>query len=161
MNNEKAFMGKNKFFYLNIVFTLVFTIFSYFLNKFIASTNYVPLGIAIFTIITVFLSKMKEYIDENDSTSFTGKIKKQLIEKEKEVKNLRELIQEKQAKINSLVLKIQESQSLEKLKETLVIWYINTDKECYYGEKAENKLNEANQKAIDEMDKYMSENADI
>ena len=104
---------------------------------------------------------MKEYIDENDSTSFTGKIKKQLIEKEKEVKNLRELIQEKQAKINSLVLKIQESQSLEKLKETLVIWYINTDKECYYGEKAENKLNEANQKAIDEMDKYMSENADI
>ena len=154
-------MGKNKFFYLNIVFTLVFTIFSYFLNKFIASTNYVPLGIAIFTIITVFLSKMKEYIDENDSTSFTGKIKKQLIEKEKEVKNLRELIQEKQAKINSLVLKIQESQSLEKLKETLVIWYINTDKECYYGEKAENKLNEANQKAIDEMDKYMSENADI
>ncbi len=161
MNNEKTFMGKNKFFYLNIVFTLVFTIFSYFLNKFIASTNYVPLGIAIFTIITVFLSKMKEYIDENDSTSFTGKIKKQLIEKEKEVKNLRELIQEKQAKINSLVLKIQESQSLEKLKETLVIWYINTDKECYYGEKAENKLNEANQKAIDEMDKYMSENADI
>ena len=154
-------MGKNKFFYLNIVFTLVFTIFSYFLNKFIASTNYVPLGIAIFTIITVFLSKMKEYIDENDSTSFTGKIKKQLIEKEKEVKNLRELIQEKQAKINSLVLKIQESQSLEKLKETLVIWYINTDKECYYGEKAENKLNEANQKAIDEMDKYMSESADI
>ena len=154
-------MGKNKFFYLNIVFTLVFTIFSYFLNKFIASTNYVPLGISIFTIITVFLSKMKEYIDENDSTSFTGKIKKQLIEKEKEVKNLRELIQEKQAKINSLVLKIQESQSLEKLKETLVIWYINTDKECYYGEKAENKLNEANQKAIDEMDKYMSENADI
>lgn len=154
-------MGKNKFFYLNIVFTLVFTIFSYFLNKFIASTNYVPLGIAIFTIITVFLSKMKEYIDENDSTSFTGKIKKQLIEKEKEVKNLRELIQEKQAKINSLVLKIQESQSLEKLKETLVIWYINTDKECYYGEKAENKLNEANQKAIDEMNKYMSENADI
>ena len=81
MNNEKTFMGKNKFFYLNIVFTLVFTIFSYFLNKFIASTNYVPLGIAIFTIITVFLSKMKEYIDENDSTSFTGKIKKQLIEK--------------------------------------------------------------------------------
>ncbi|HEO1790828.1 TPA: hypothetical protein VAM21_003625 [Acinetobacter baumannii] len=161
MNNEKTFMGKNKFFYLNIVFTLVFTIFSYFLNKFIASTNYVPLGIAIFTIITVFLSKMKEYIDENDSTSFTGKIKKQLIEKEKEVKNLRELIQEKQAKINSLVLKIQESQSLEKLKETLVIWYINTDKECYYGEKAENKLNEANQKAIDEMNKYMSENADI
>lgn len=161
MNNEKTFMGKNKFFYLNIVFTLVFTIFSYFLNKFIASTNYVPLGIAIFTIITVFLSKMKEYIDENDSTSFTGKIKKQLIEKEKEVKNLRELIQEKQAKINSLVLKIQESQSLEKLKETLVIWYINTDKECYYGEKAENKLNEANQKAIDEMDKYMSESADI
>ena len=161
MNNEKTYMGKNKFFYLNIVFTLVFTIFSYFLNKFIASTNYVPLGIAIFTIITVFLSKMKEYIDENDSTSFTGKIKKQLIEKEKEVKNLRELIQEKQAKINSLVLKIQESQSLEKLKETLVIWYINTDKECYYGEKAENKLNEANQKAIDEMDKYMSESADI
>jgi uncharacterized membrane protein YhiD involved in acid resistance len=161
MNNEKTFMGKNKFFYLNIVFTLVFTIFSYFLNKFIASTNYVPLGIAIFTIITVFLSKMKEYIDENDSTSFTGKIKKQLIEKEKEVKNLRELIQEKQAKINSLVLKIQESQSLEKLKETLVIWYINTDKECYYGEKAENKLNEANQKAIDEMNKYISENADI
>lgn len=154
-------MGKNKFFYLNIVFTLVFTIFSYFLNKFIASTNYVPLGIAIFTIITVFLSKMKEYIDENDSTSFTGKIKKQLIEKEKEVKDLKELIQEKQAKINSLVLKIQESQSLEKLKETLVIWYINTDKECYYGEKAENKLNEANQKAIDEMNKYMSENADI
>lgn len=161
MNNEKTFMGKNKFFYLNIVFTLVFTIFSYFLNKFIASTNYVPLGIAIFTIITVFLSKMKEYIDENDSTSFTGKIKKQLIEKEKEVKDLKELIQEKQAKINSLVLKIQESQSLEKLKETLVIWYINTDKECYYGEKAENKLNEANQKAIDEMNKYMSENADI
>lgn len=154
-------MGKNKFFYLNIVFTLVFTIFSYFLNKFIASTNYVPLGIAIFTIITVFLSKMKEYIDENDSTSFTGKIKKQLIEKEKEVKNLRELIQEKQAKINSLVLKIQESQSLEKLKETLVIWYVNTDKECYYGEKTENKLDEANQKAIDEMNKYMSENADI
>lgn len=161
MSNEKTFMGKNKFFYLNILFTLVFTIFSYFLNKFIASTNYIPLGIGLFAIITIFLSKLKEYIDENDSTSFTGKIKKQLTDKENEVKKLRELIQEKQAKINSLVLKIQESQSLDKLKETLVIWYVNTDNECYYAEKAENKLNEANQRAADEMNKYMSENADI
>lgn len=105
-------MGKNSYFYLNLAFTIIYTILSYFINKYIASTQYIPLGITIFIIITIFLNKMKEHIDENDNSSLLGKTKKELSEKETEIKDFKNLIEDKQAKINSLILTIQESNSL-------------------------------------------------
>ncbi|WP_133243151.1 hypothetical protein [Acinetobacter sp. AM] len=160
-NNLKLFMGKNKFFYFNLLFTLFFTISSYFINKFIASTQYIPLGIAIFTIITVFITKLKDYIDENDTSSTLGKTRKDLVDKENEVKHLKELIEDKQAKINSLILTIQESQSLKKLKESMVKWYVNTDNDCYYRHKAENNLKELTEKATEEINKYIQDGVDL
>jgi len=104
MNNQKLFMGKNSYFYLNLAFTIIYTILSYFINKYIASTQYIPLGITIFIIITIFLNKMKEHIDENDNSSLLGKTKKELSEKETEIKDFKNLIEDKQAKINSLFI---------------------------------------------------------
>lgn len=153
MKSKKPFW-KNQFFYINFFFILGFTTGSYFINKFIASTEYVPFGITIFGIATGWLTKIKDYIDENDPTSQIGKVKD-------ENRNLRKVIEEKQAKINSLTIKIQESKSLKELKETVSIWYINTDKECYYSEKADNKLKDENKKALKELEQYMPRRTDI
>jgi hypothetical protein len=149
-------MGKNSYFYLNLAFTIIYTILSYFINKYIASTQYIPLGITIFIIITIFLNKMKEHIDENDNSSLLGKTKKELSEKETEIKDFKNLIEDKQAKINSLILTIQESNSLKSLKESMFKWYVNADNDCYYGKTEENNMKKATEKATEEISKYIN-----
>lgn len=148
-------MGKNKYFYFNILFAIIITYSIFQINKFIASTNYISVGIAIMTVVTVFLGKLKEYIDENDPSSTLGKAKKENSEKAEEIKNLKEKIEDKQARINSLILAIQESQSLKKLQSSLVKWYVNSDNECYYGHTETNNIKDANQRATDEISKYL------
>lgn len=155
--NDKAwtFMGKNKYFYINLVFAGFFTFITFHINKFIASTSYISLGIAIMTLITIFLAKLKDFIDENDPSSTLGKAKIENSIKDNEIQKLKEKIEDRQARINSLVLTIQNSQSLKKLQGSLLEWYVNSDNECYYGPTEESKIKDANQKAINDISQYL------
>lgn len=150
-----VFMGKNKYFYINIIFAGIITAGTFYLNKFIATTSYIPLGIGLMTLVTIFLGKLKEYIDENDPSSALGKIKKENIEKSLEIELLKEKMRDKQARINSLILAIQESQSLKKLQSNIVKWYVNSDNECYAGNDQEVNIKDANEKASEEITKYL------
>lgn len=158
-NEEFEFFGKNQYFYYSVIFTGIVSVITFLIVKGLNGTSYSGVGVAVLIVIIIGLNKLKEYLDEKDPSSTLGKLKVQITNLEKELIEKKEIIEDKQSRINTLVSQIhntEDTESFNNLKKKVISWYINTDNDCYYSTKAKNQLHEANKKSQEDLAKFLT-----